>query len=103
MIGISQERLGDLLGITFQQIQKYERGTNRVSASRLFHLASILSVPIGFFYEGISSGRLIESPPDPLSALNTVDGCRLATAYTAIDNAKIRVKLVELAEAMSHA
>ena len=52
MIGMSQEKLGDKLGITFQQIQKYEKGTNRIGASRLQNIALVLSVPVGFFFEG---------------------------------------------------
>src|SRR5919112_1074553 len=65
LMGMSQERLGEALGLTFQQVQKYERGVNRIGASRLFDLARVLDVPIGFFFDdmpdamggGISSGR----------------------------------------------
>jgi transcriptional regulator with XRE-family HTH domain len=52
LIGMSQEKLGEALGITFQQIQKYEKGTNRIGASRLHHIARVLGVPVEFFYEG---------------------------------------------------
>src|SRR5438132_9700768 len=52
MLGMSQEKLGDALGITFQQVQKYEKGTNRISASRLQHISQILQVPVAFFFEG---------------------------------------------------
>ena len=55
LIGMSQERLGDLLGLTFQQVQKYEKGVNRIGAGRLFEMARILSVPVDFFYEGVNS------------------------------------------------
>jgi transcriptional regulator with XRE-family HTH domain len=69
LMGMSQERLGDALGLTFQQIQKYERGTNRVGASRLFDLAHVLGVEVGFFYEempqGTRSGRLPEDTDFP--------------------------------------
>src|SRR5262249_36106318 len=53
MLAISQEKLGDALGLTFQQVQKYERGANRISASRLQHLSQILQVPVAFFFEGL--------------------------------------------------
>jgi transcriptional regulator with XRE-family HTH domain len=53
MLGVSQEKLGGALGLTFQQIQKYEKGTNRISASRLQHVSQILQVPIPFFFEGV--------------------------------------------------
>lgn len=58
LIGMSQEKLGDLLGITFQQVQKYEKGTNRVSASRLYHMAKVLDVPIQFFFDGLRDDTL---------------------------------------------
>src|SRR5271154_1436518 len=54
LIGMSQERLGDLLGLTFQQVQKYEKGVNRIGAGRLFEVSRILGVPIDFFYEGVA-------------------------------------------------
>ena len=54
MIGMSQERLGELLGLTFQQVQKYEKGVNRIGAGRLFEIARILGVPIFSFYESVS-------------------------------------------------
>src|SRR5436305_11846343 len=54
LIGMSQERLGDLLGLTFQQVQKYEKGVNRIGAGRLFEVSRILNVPVDFFYEGLS-------------------------------------------------
>jgi transcriptional regulator with XRE-family HTH domain len=72
LLGMSQERLGDALGLTFQQIQKYERGTNRVGASRLFDLAHVLGVEIGFFYdempEGTRSGKLPADADFPMAA-----------------------------------
>src|SRR5579863_3439216 len=56
LIGMSQEKLGDLLGLTFQQVQKYEKGVNRIGAGRLYEIARILGVPIEFFYEGVAGG-----------------------------------------------
>lgn len=67
-LGLSQEKLGEALGITFQQIQKYERGANRVGASRLYHIASILDVPISFFFDDMGNGRQTfrPQPPSPM-------------------------------------
>ena len=55
LIGMSQEKLGDLLGLTFQQVQKYEKGVNRIGAGRLYEISRILGVPIDFFYEGVAA------------------------------------------------
>jgi transcriptional regulator with XRE-family HTH domain len=66
MLGLSQEKLGEAIGLTFQQIQKYERGTNRVSASRLYEIARVLDVPIGFFYDDMR----VETAPSPLPPLS---------------------------------
>lgn len=63
LLGMSQERLGNALGLTFQQVQKYERGRNRVGASRLYDLARVLDVPVAFFFEGLTSHDTI--PPQP--------------------------------------
>src|SRR5277367_711039 len=68
LIGMSQERLGDLLGLTFQQVQKYEKGVNRIGAGRLFDVSRILGVPIEFFYEGATehlAGGFAESEAAP--------------------------------------
>ena len=74
LMGMSQERLGDALGLTFQQVQKYERGINRVGASRLFDLSRVLDVPISFFYDNM---------PEPLGASHAVDAQpqRVATGF----------------------
>src|SRR3984893_3245032 len=55
LIGMSQEKLGDLLGLTFQQVQKYEKGVNRIGAGRVFQVSRILNVPVDFFYEGVNA------------------------------------------------
>ena len=67
LLGMSQERLGEALGLTFQQVQKYERGVNRVGASRLFDLSRVLDVPISFFFDDLpeSSGKHLRQPPQP--------------------------------------
>lgn len=62
-LGLSQEKLGDAIGLTFQQVQKYERGTNRIGASRLFELSKVLDVPIGFFFEEIDPGLKVNAAP----------------------------------------
>src|SRR6201994_4101758 len=68
LIGMSQEKLGDLLGLTFQQVQKYEKGVNRIGAGRLYEIARILGVPIDFFYEGVAGteGGVAESGGAPV-------------------------------------
>ncbi|NMD07377.1 MAG: helix-turn-helix transcriptional regulator [Phyllobacteriaceae bacterium] len=87
LINMSQERLGELLGITFQQVQKYEKGANRISASRLFYAAKTLGVPINFFFEGLpgleGEGGMKEGaqPDEFLAALMTAEGIQLAKAF----------------------
>jgi len=88
LINMSQERLGELLGITFQQVQKYEKGANRISASRLFYTAKTLGVPVHFFFEGLPGsenevGGMKEGAPSDefLAALMTPEGIQLAKAF----------------------
>jgi transcriptional regulator with XRE-family HTH domain len=95
-LGISQERLGDLLGLTFQQVQKYEKGTNRISASRLHEIARILKVPVDSFYR---EERSASPEPDPLMFLATREGADLARAFGAIRSHEARRALVEYAKA----
>src|SRR5277367_2187353 len=75
LIGMSQERLGDLLGLTFQQVQKYEKGVNRIGAGRLYEVSRILNVPVDFFYEGIASQESgaaeSESPPPVMEFISS--------------------------------
>ncbi|WP_342633216.1 helix-turn-helix transcriptional regulator [Microvirga flavescens] len=102
-IGMSQERLGELLGLTFQQIQKYEKGINRVGAGRLLEIGAFLQVPIAYFYEGLSEYKTSPGPEETIASmiLATSDGQRLARAFSAIDKTQIRRKIIELMEAMS--
>lgn len=58
MLGYSQQQMADLIGVTYQQAHKYERGINRISAGRLFEIAQVLSVPIGYFFDGLENGTL---------------------------------------------
>jgi transcriptional regulator with XRE-family HTH domain len=102
MLGMSQEKLGDALGITFQQVQKYEKGTNRISASRLQRTAEVLHVLVPFFFEGLPDGAGVPSatlPPRYVSDfLATTDGLNLTTAFMRIQDAQLRRSIVNLVE-----
>jgi len=109
MLGMSQEKLGDALGLTFQQIQKYEKGTNRISASRLQQAAHMLQVPISFFFDsgpeidGKQIGEQSVPSPNYVTAfLSTADGLALAKAFTAIKDARIRSSIVLLVQQLAH-
>jgi transcriptional regulator with XRE-family HTH domain len=108
MLGMSQEKLGDALGLTFQQVQKYEKGTNRIGASRLQQISQILQVPVAFFFEGapIVPGEF-EPPPGMQDApspayvsdfLATSDGLSLTKAFMRIKDAKLRRRIVDLVQ-----
>jgi len=109
MISMSQEKLGEKLGITFQQIQKYENGTNRMGASRLQQTASALGVSIAFFFEGVQGINPVTGDDmaaelvNTLELLNTLqkgDGMALAKAFTRISDPTIRRRIVQLVEAL---
>ncbi len=112
LLGMSQTALGEAVGITFQQIQKYERGVNRVGASRLFNLSHVLDVPVSFFFEDLSpaaagGGRrrargLSEAPaavlePDSLSRRETVE---LIRAYYRVKDPRVRKRVLDLIKAL---
>ena len=112
VIGMSQEKLGEKMGLTFQQIQKYEKGTNRIGASRLFQLSLILDVPVQFFFEdaplsmtgrGPVAGGFAESKTEAflLDFLNSRDGLELNRAFVKITDPKVRKRVVELVRALS--
>ena len=108
MLGMSQEKLGELLGITFQQIQKYEKGTNRVGASRLQAIASILNVSVGYFFEdapvkdATGGGFAEESSADyVVDFLSTTEGLQLNRAFVKITDAKVRKKIVDLVKVLA--
>jgi transcriptional regulator with XRE-family HTH domain len=102
--GLSQERLGHELGVTFQQVQKYEKGRNRVGASRLSDTAKILSVPVSFIFENDAGSDTLEKANDGLlavtEALSTPEGIRIARALARIADPNVRRKVADLLEAM---
>jgi transcriptional regulator with XRE-family HTH domain len=107
MLSMSQEKLGDALGLTFQQVQKYEKGANRIGASRLQQISNILQVPVAFFFEGAphsghqSSGMAEAPSPAYVSDfLATSDGLALTKAFMRIKDAKLRRRIVDLVEQM---
>ncbi len=86
MLGMSQEKLGDALGLTFQQVQKYEKGTNRIGASRLQQISNTLQVPVSFFFEGAPGENVVSRPGQDIvtEMLTTPHGLDLAQSYLAI-------------------
>ena len=112
LLGMSQEKLGEKLGLTFQQVQKYEKGVNRIGASRLFDLSHVLQVPIQFFYEE-APGALVQpavkyghgfadrSESHITEFLNTRDGLELNRAFVRIDDAKVRRSIVDLVRTLA--
>ena len=109
MLGMSQEKLGESLGITFQQIQKYEKGTNRVGASRLQNISSVLNVPVSFFFEDAPGEPTIDqagfSEPSGSSYvvdfLSSSEGLQLNRAFVKISDPKVRKKIVDLVKTLS--
>jgi transcriptional regulator with XRE-family HTH domain len=109
MLGMSQEKLGESLGITFQQIQKYEKGTNRVGASRLQAIASIMEVPPAFFFENAPTDELtagegfaeVASTTLVMDFFSSAEGIQLNRAFSRIEDPKVRRKIVELIKALS--
>lgn len=113
IVGMSQERLGEALGLTFQQVQKYEKGANRIGASRLQQISHILEVPVEFFFEGLptageaafSAGGLNEAPsPGYVSNfLTSSEGVQLTKAFMRIRDEKVRRKIIEMVGAVADA
>jgi transcriptional regulator with XRE-family HTH domain len=105
MLSMSQEKLGGALGLTFQQVQKYEKGTNRIGASRLQQISHILQVPVAFFFEGAPNlnpqGDGMSEAPSPTYVsdfLATSDGLALTKAFMEIKEPKLRRRIVDLVE-----
>ena len=108
MLGMSQTKLADGLGLTFQQVQKYEKGTNRMGASRLQHLSHILQIPVPFFFEGAphlpGQPTGIGGAPSPAYVsefLATTDGLALTKAFMRIKEPGLRRRIVALVEDMA--
>jgi len=115
MQGISQDKLGEELGLTFQQVQKYEKGVNRIGASRLYEIARILSVPVQFFYDDYGDGpetligfaetqRNLGAPKDEradfLAALSTPEGMQLCRAFSKIKDYQVRRRILDLVKTL---
>ncbi len=104
-IEMSQEKLADGLGITFQQVQKYEKGTNRISASRLQHIAQILEVPVTFFFDGAPGNSKAKyerpSPNLEIEFLATSEGKALSRAFQRLPSRKLRRSVVTLVEELA--
>jgi transcriptional regulator with XRE-family HTH domain len=110
MLGLSQEKLGEAIGLTFQQVQKYERGANRIGASRLHDLSRVLDVPVSFFFDDIDPVRAPAIPSgfhepeadafdaDPLRKRETIE---LVKAYYRIDDVAVRRRIFDLAKALA--
>lgn len=109
LLGMSQEKLGEHLGLTFQQVQKYEKGINRIGASRLFDLSQVLSVPVQFFYEELAVGPdggahgFAERPAESYAAefLGSRDGLELNKAFARITDPRVRRSIVDLVRAFA--
>src|ERR1700687_521176 len=107
ILGMSQENLGDALGLTFQQVQKYEKGTNRIGASRLQQISHILQVPVSFFFEGAPTPEgmtgMSEAPSPAYVAdfRSSSDGLALTKAFMRIKHPNVRRRIVDLVEAIA--
>ena len=107
LVGMSQEKLGDLLGITFQQVQKYEKGSNRVSASRLHHVAKVLGVPVQFFFDESQGEASVPGFAEPhgadliSGALQSPEGVQLARIFSSTTDPEKRKLIINTAKAIS--
>src|SRR5215813_3267216 len=107
LIGMSQERLGELLGLTFQQVQKYEKGVNRIGAGRLFEVSRILGVPIDYFYEGVAPQAANglsdndEASPPIMEFVSSGEGLQLSLAFMKIRDPKLRKRVLDLVKQMA--
>ena len=123
LIGMSQEKLGELLGLTFQQVQKYEKGANRIGASRLFDISQILAVPVSYFFDDVpeevaaqhrlSSGngngnghgngqyKDLESGPHMMEFVSSAEGFQLIRAYTKITDPRVRKRVLDLVKSLT--
>ena len=102
-IGMSQERLAELLGVTFQQVQKYEKGVNRIAVSRLYDIANALEMPVARFFEGLSARvGVAEARTDYVDdALATPEGAQLMALFASINSQRIRKRVLELVKTLA--
>lgn len=107
LVGMSQEKLGESLGLTFQQVQKYEKGTNRIGASRLYKISQILSVPVNFFFENIPNEEETigfsenNSENFAYDFMNSAEGFQLGQAFSSIKDVRIRRRIIDLVRSLS--
>ncbi|HEX2257452.1 MAG TPA: helix-turn-helix transcriptional regulator [Afifellaceae bacterium] len=107
MLNLSQEKLAEQLGITFQQVQKYEKGTNRVGAGRLYQFARILQVPVSYFFPDASPGRLASGMSEDLAAdyvmdfMSSSEGIELNRAFSLIQDLKVRRRVIDLVRSIA--
>ncbi len=110
MLGMSQDKLGEALGLTFQQIQKYEKGVNRIGASRLFEISKILNIPLQFLFDdydadtGISYGFAENNDVDSgamMDLLNSAEGVQLCKYFSEINDSKVRKRVLELVKSLA--
>ena len=110
MVGMSQERLGEKLGLTFQQIQKYEKGANRIGASRLYDIAQVLGVGVEFFFEDVpeeveptstEEASSADSAPRLMNFVSSAEGLQLNTAFSRIECEETRKRIVDLVKTLS--
>ena len=108
LMKMSQEKLGDELGVTFQQVQKYERGANRVGASRLYRLSRVLEVPVQFFFEGLNDQTAItamadnDQTPIVYDFIQSSDGVSRAESFSRIKDSKVRRRVLELVRTLAN-
>ncbi|CAM3312759.1 helix-turn-helix domain-containing protein [Asticcacaulis taihuensis] len=106
-LGMSQEGLAETIALTFQQVQKYERGSNRISASKLWEIAKALKAPVAYFFEGYGENEAVEGFSESESEqfvhgfLMTTEGIELAEAFPRIKNAKHRRRILELVRSLA--
>lgn len=105
LLKMSQEKLGEELGVTFQQVQKYERGSNRIGASRLWSLSHVLDVPVTFFFDGLAASEsgMAESDQSPIvyDFIQSPDGVALAQAFSQITDPKVRRRILDLVRTLA--
>jgi transcriptional regulator with XRE-family HTH domain len=111
---MSQEKLGELLGLTFQQVQKYEKGANRIGASRLFDISTILGVPVSYFFDdlpnadatarktsGVAAATDVDAGPYMMEFVSSAEGFQLVRAFTKITDSRVRKRMLELVKSLT--